>query len=125
MSFEVSYAVLAGIQSTLGDARGAVESAAGWAPGSVDAGELTPVVLALMSTITDSAAGLREKLSGAASLVGEHLADVRDTDSGVASSLTAPVRSRAVGAVRSTTGTATPARHLSARWAERAPRPTT
>lgn len=63
MSPEVGYPTLTRIAGTLEAAAKALDDCAGSAPGSVDAGELTGLILVLLGTAMGSAGGLAEGLS--------------------------------------------------------------
>jgi hypothetical protein len=58
----VPASVLAEVRSALSSGRSGLESVASSAPASVDAGEMTAMLLGMLATVVDNAAGVSEGL---------------------------------------------------------------
>lgn len=78
-------ATLAAIRGVLDSARTTLEETAHSAPGSVDGGDMTPVLTAILAKLTDGAATMSEGLAAISGQVSESEADFWVTDSAVGS----------------------------------------
>lgn len=85
---QVPAATLDAIRTQLGTARATVEDTASSAPGSLDGGDATPLLSAMLSKLTDSAASLSEGLALVSSQVDDTEADFWTTDSAVDATFT-------------------------------------
>lgn len=73
-------AVLEEVRSALADGRTAIEDVAGSAPASVDAGEMTAMILGMLARVVDNAATVSEGLSAVADQVAEAEAEFWEVD---------------------------------------------
>lgn len=85
---QVPVGTLDAIRGMLGTARTTVEDTATSAPGAVDAGDMTPLLTAMLSKLTDSTASLSEGLSLVSSQVDDTEADFWTTDASVDTTFT-------------------------------------
>ena len=69
MTIDLSWATAEEIASGLDSARTRIEETAGSAPSAVDAGEATAIITAMISRVSESAAGLSEGLAAASGKV--------------------------------------------------------
>ena len=82
----VPESTLAEIRHELGKGRNALEDAGSSAPRSIDAGEMSAMLTAMMAKVLENAATMSEGLAGVSSQVGEAGASFWETDAAVATS---------------------------------------
>lgn len=85
---QIPTATLDAVRALLGTARATVEDTASSAPGALDAGDMTPLLTAMLSKLTDSTASLSEGLSLVSSQVDDTEADFWTTDAAVDATFT-------------------------------------
>lgn len=82
---QVSPGVVGSIRAELGKGRQGLEDSAGSAPSSIDAGEMTAMLLSMLSRVTEQAATVSASLGAIGDQVGEAGAAFWETDSEIAS----------------------------------------
>ena len=87
-NMQVPAATLDAIRAVLGSARATVEDTATSAPAAVDGGDMTPLLTAMLSKLTDSAASLSEGLAAISDQVDDTEADFWATDAAIDTAFT-------------------------------------
>jgi hypothetical protein len=72
--------VLEEVRSALSDGRATIEDVAGSAPASVDAGEMTAMILGMLAKVVDNAATVSEALAAVGAQVAEAEAEFWEVD---------------------------------------------
>lgn len=85
---QVPTATLDAIRALLANARSSVEGTATSAPTTVDGGDMTPLLTAMLSKLTDSTASLSEGLAAISDQVDDAEADFWTTDAAVDTTFT-------------------------------------
>ena len=80
MTIELAWATAESIASGLDQAHARIDDTAGTAPTDVDAGEVSALVSAMLSRVTESAAGVSEGLSAASGKVTSAAASLLNAD---------------------------------------------
>jgi hypothetical protein len=89
VTIDLTWATAESIATSLDTARSALDDTVGSAPDGVDAGEATAIVTALISRVSQSAAGLSEGLAAASGKVRTSATSFLNVDVGVQQSLQA------------------------------------